>query len=499
MKTSFICFLLVYFVHLGALHAQRILNVGVGKTYANPAQAASDARPGDTILIHPGLYRGSFFISDLKGRSDAWITIRGTDRDQVIFEGGTESMHFSDVEFLNLLNFTVKSQTGNGMNIDDAGSFDSPSKKVNIQNCIFRDMAASGNNDLLKLSGLDSFTIMDCHFENGAQGGSGIDMVGCHAGMIHSNRFINLGSNSIQAKGGSADLIISANHFTKGGERCLNLGGSTGLSFFRPAGANYEAKSIWVVANIIEFSYAAIAYVGCRNVNVVHNTIVRPENWIIRILQESTDTSFFQSCANNTFINNIVVVDNSLSRDVNIGPNTLPGTFKFSHNLWYHLQNQTWQGPQLPVANQFALNQINPQFMDMANSNYRLQKTSPALRKGLFLGMNFSDHDNVLFKNPPTIGAFESDLSVSSEEPTRTDDKIVVFPNPAMDRIKIKCLEDYFEVLMFDESGSCVLHQGVVRAEEQINLDNLPSGIYLLLIKLEERIECRKLVVHTGH
>lgn len=495
MKTKLTGIFLLSLITCGSLYSQRILNVGAGKTYSNPAQAAADARPGDTILIHPGMYRGSFFISDLKGRPDAWITIKGTDKNQVIFEGGTESMHFSDVEFLNLSNFTVRGQTGNGMNIDDAGTFESPSKKVNIQNCVFRDMAASGNNDLLKLSGLDSFSIVDCHFENGARGGSGIDMVGCHAGNIYSNRFINLGSNSIQAKGGSSDLLIAANHFTRGGERCLNLGGSTGLAFFRPAGANYEAKSIWVVANIMEYSYAAIAYVGSRNVNVVHNTIVRPENWIIRILQESVDTSFFQSCANNSFINNIVVVDNSLSRDVNIGPYTLPGTFVFSHNLWYHLQNQNWQGPQLPVANQFALNQINPQFVDMANSNYRLQKTSPALRKGLFLGMNFKDFDNNVFKMPPTLGAFESDLSVNSEEPTLAGFKVSVFPNPAINRITIQCEEDNFEIWMFDESGNCILHQSAVSSEEQIELDQISAGMYLLLIKRREEIVCRKIVI----
>ena len=53
------------------------LNVGTGKTYANPTQAAAVAKPGDTILIHPGNYTGAFFISNLKGTAKAWIVIKG--------------------------------------------------------------------------------------------------------------------------------------------------------------------------------------------------------------------------------------------------------------------------------------------------------------------------------------------------------------------------------------------------------------------------------------
>lgn len=494
MKIS-IQYFLILFLFSNVLYAQRVLHVGPGKLYADPTEAAREAKPGDTILIHPGNYRGSFFISDLKGRPDAWITISGTNRDEVIFEGGVESMHFSDVAFLRLSNFTVRSQTGNGLNIDDAGSFDSPSKQINIQNCVFRDMDASGNNDLLKLSGLDSFSISNCLFQNGAAGGSGIDMVGCHVGIIGGNRFINLGSNSIQAKGACSDLIISGNHFTRGGQRCLNLGGSTGLPFFRPAGANYEAKSIWVVANIIEYSYAAIAYVGCRNVNVVNNTIIQPENWIIRILQESSDTSFFQSCANNSFVNNIVVIDNSLSRDVNIGPYTSPNSFLFSHNLWYNLDVQFWQGPQLPVANQFALIQLNPLFVDMNNGNYRLMNSSPALRKGMVPAMSFKDFDNEFYLNPPSLGAFESDRSVSLNDLDSPTSNIIIYPNPAYDDISIHGIKGSYDLLLVNESGIPVLSKNHVHERDQIKLPKLLPGMYQLFIRSEDELFIKKLVI----
>ncbi|MBU3742797.1 MAG: hypothetical protein FGM24_11045, partial [Candidatus Kapabacteria bacterium] len=54
------------------------LHVGTSQTYADPARAARDARPGDTILVHDGTYRGTFWIENLQGTADAWIVIRGT-------------------------------------------------------------------------------------------------------------------------------------------------------------------------------------------------------------------------------------------------------------------------------------------------------------------------------------------------------------------------------------------------------------------------------------
>ena len=89
------------------------------------------------------------------------------------------------------------------------------------------------------MSGVDFFEIRNCTFLNGAAGGSGIDMVGCHEGLIKSNRFEKQGSNSIQAKGCSKNIRIENNFFRNGGQRTLNLGGSTNLMLFRPIVARY--------------------------------------------------------------------------------------------------------------------------------------------------------------------------------------------------------------------------------------------------------------------
>ena len=66
------------------------LTVGPQQQYADPRLACIQAKPGDTVLIYPAIYRGTFWIENLAGTAVAPIVIRGTDRAAVVFDGGSE-------------------------------------------------------------------------------------------------------------------------------------------------------------------------------------------------------------------------------------------------------------------------------------------------------------------------------------------------------------------------------------------------------------------------
>ncbi|RPI66155.1 MAG: hypothetical protein EHM43_11800, partial [Ignavibacteriae bacterium] len=212
MKLVLILMVMAPLVKAGTLH------VGASQPYANPQLAARDAGPGDTVLIHEGEYRGTFWIENVHGTAEAPIVFRGTDRRGVRFVGGSESMHFSECSWLVIEEMTVTGQTGNGMNIDDGGTIETPTHHLTVRRVSFDSMNASGNNDFLKLSGLDDFVIEDCAFRVGSAGGSGIDMVGCHRGQITNNTFVGTGSNAIQAKGGTQFIAILRNRFDNAGQ-----------------------------------------------------------------------------------------------------------------------------------------------------------------------------------------------------------------------------------------------------------------------------------------
>lgn len=398
-----------------------VLNVGTGQQYSDVAVAMRAASPGDTVLIHPGTYRGTFWIENIHGAMNNPIVIRGVERSTVVFDGGSESMHFSDCSNITLENFTVRGQTGNGMNIDDAGTIETPAHHFRIENVTFTDMNATGNNDFLKLSGLDDFTVEQCLFERGSTGGSGIDMVGCHNGTINKNTFQRLGSNAIQAKGATRYILIHANMFVDAGQRAVNLGGSTGLQFFRPIDATFEAADLQVYSNVFIRSVTPIAYVGSIRVDVANNTIINPERWVFRVLQETVDPTRFEPCGDNSFRNNIIVYRSTISTHVNIGGNTAPESFTLSNNLWYNSDDPSRSRPSLGVMTETASIYGQDPLLVNVLTDQHLQSSSPAIGKGRTISDTLTDMSGRRFASPPSIGAYEgaSTTSVADDQTTQ--------------------------------------------------------------------------------
>jgi hypothetical protein len=457
------------------------LHVGSGQSYANLGQAASVVSPGDTIMIHQGVYGGGTYISNLQGTAIAKITIMPAPGDTVIYSGGGTAWQLSDAAYLDIYGIVFEQQTTNGFNMDDGGTYDTPSHHVLFDGCTFRNINATGNNDLLKLSGLDSFEVRNCVFRNGAAGGSGVDMVGCHYGVFTNCYFENMGSNAIQAKGGTQYIRMERNFFKNCGQRALNLGGSTGLPYFRPIDATFEAADLQVYSSIFIGSVAPIAYVGCVRVEVINNTIYTPGNWVIRILQETVDTSRFEECGNNTFRNNIIYRGNSLSTDCNIGPNTDPQSFHFSNNLWYNYQNSGWTGPVLPVTDSNNIVGSNPLFTNASTEDFSIDMSSPAAANGFTLVDPVYDYAFNAFASQRSIGAYEADISTSIE--SANEHAGSVFPNPFTNQLHVNLSSAGPSTFIIYDLACRKMMEQMITGSAVINVPQLSSGVYMYEIR----------------
>ncbi|HZV70304.1 MAG TPA: right-handed parallel beta-helix repeat-containing protein [Saprospiraceae bacterium] len=486
--TFIICFLFMECIMPNGAMGQT-LHVGSGYPYETLTDATDIAIPGDTIRVHEGTYTGGIFIADLQGLPTAWIYILAAEGETVIFDGGSNAWQFSDAAYLYIAGFIFEHQTGNGVNFDDGGTYDTPAHHITFENCSFQNINATGNNDLLKLSGLDDFLIVNCSFLNGAEGGSGIDMVGCHDGSIRNCHFEDLGSNSIQAKGGTRNIRIERNIFKNGGARAVNLGGSTGLPFFRPIDAPYEAADLKVYSNIFIGSEASVAFVGCINTEVVNNSIFLPEKWVMRILQETVDPTRFPPCGNNTFRNNIVYLDNRLNTECNIGPDTAPETFTFSNNLWYQSDDINWGGPDLPVIDVDQILNEDPLFTDVASDDFTLLEGSPAIGQGFDVTDPLVDYAGEDFLDPRSIGAFEGGMVTGTENVfEKVEENVLTWPNPANGFIYIKIaegMEGPFHVNIFNADGKAVYVKEAIVSEGIIYIDipQVPFGNYVVEVK----------------
>jgi len=388
-------------------------------SYATIEHAAQFASPGTAVRVHAGAYAGGNFIYDLTGAADAPIWIGGAPGEaRPVIEGSSEGLHLIRAKYVVLHDLEVRNTADNGVNCDDGGDVDDPlaSHHLVFRNLYIHDIGGGGNQDGLKLSGINDYWVLNCEIHDcgGNNSGSGVDHVGCHHGLIASSYFHDLSANAVQCKGGSQDIEIRWCRIVEAGQRPVNIGGSTGFQFFRPPLSedepNVEARDIRVVANLISGAVASVAYVGCVECVVADNTLVTPHNWLIRILQETTSTEQYEflPCGDNVFKNNLVYFDRSdLSTYVNIGPNTAPETFTFTNDLWYAYDNPSQSEPTLPVEETDGIYGQDPLLADPSNGDFDLNPASPAVGAGSSPASVVGDYDGVCYRDPPTLGAFE--------------------------------------------------------------------------------------------
>lgn len=344
-------------------------------------RALARAEAGTTVLLESGTYRGGISQENLRGTRELPIIIAAADPAQPpVIEGGGGGLQLSDPAFVELRHLVFSGASGNGLNIDDGGSKATPAHHIRLVGLVVRDVGPKGNRDGIKLSGVDAFLIEDCTLERWGDGGSAIDMVGCHKGTIRRCSFRHgenaEGANGVQAKGGSSEIEVRHCRFEHSGGRAVNIGGSTGLAFFRPEPLGYEAKQITVEDCTFIGSAAPIAFVGVDGATVRYNTIYRPRRWVVRILKE-TQLPQFVASRNGRFTNNVIAFrSDELNSVVNVGPYTAPETFVFSDNLWYCLDRpkRTRSLVRLPVPETGGTYGVDPGFIDPSRGDLRHSK-----------------------------------------------------------------------------------------------------------------------------
>lgn len=319
-------------------------------TVASPEElraALEKLNDGDTLRIAPGEYPGGHHVSGISN-----LTITALDPENPpAFVGGGNAWQFSRCPHLRVTHLRTRGQTANGFNLDDGGGRESPVEGITLENLEIRDVGPQGNHDGIKGSGLVDLTIRDCLIEG--WGGQGIDLVGCHRSLITGCRFVGKegfsASAGVQMKGGCSEITVEKCHFKNAGERPLNLGGSTGLDYFRPPGAKHEAFKLMARENTIEGGLCAAAFVGVDGAEFSNNTILFPQRWIFRVLQETKEPGFVPCRNVRVSGNRIVFRREQIRTDLNIGPGTASETFVFGTNHWFAEDRPEASRPTLPV------------------------------------------------------------------------------------------------------------------------------------------------------
>jgi hypothetical protein len=337
-------------------------------------QALGRLEAGTTLKIAPGTYRGGLSVNGVER-----LVVEALDPERPPeFVGGANAWQFSRCQGLVVRHFVCRGQTGNGLNIDDGGDMTHPVRGVRIEKVTVLETGPRGNTDGIKCSGLADLVIEDCRVEG--WGGQAIDFVGCRDAVIRRTRITGRDgfaqATGPQFKGGSENVVIEDCLLINAGQRPIQAGGSTGLDYFRPPGAKYEARNITIRRNVIVGGDCATAFTGVDGAVFENNVIVHPSHWVFRILQE-TRLDGFPPCRNVVVRENVVVFRRSgLRADVNIGDATAPETFGFERNWWFAEDEPQKSRPTLPGKVNGDVHGQDPEL----DADTRLPRNAPALR-----------------------------------------------------------------------------------------------------------------------
>ena len=418
-------------LHVATNGHDTVGNGSLEQPFRTLSRAAQDLAPGTEIRLQPGVHAGGAFLYNAQGTAEFPIWIRGADpENRPVLSGGSEGLHLVRPRYLCVENLEMHGAAFNGINCDDGGDVSDPNAAgmLLFRNLFLHDIGGSGNQDGLKLSGIRNFSVRDTEIVRcgGAGSGSGIDMVGCHHGLIQGGHFSDFTGNAIQIKGGSTDIELRQSVISNAGHRGVNIGGSTGFEFFRPPLSetvpNVEAADIRIFANLFIGSTTTVAFVGSVDCVVANNTIIEPARWVFRVLQETTSSGpyIFRPCAEGAFLNNLIYYNHAqLARYVNEGPGTDPASFSVHNNLWFAYDQPgatPWPLPGSAMNNRFGQ---DPLFLNGAAADYRITVLSPAATNGVFVADIHDDFVGQPNLNPPSIGAHE--LSGDTDADTLPD------------------------------------------------------------------------------
>jgi hypothetical protein len=314
-----------------------------------PGDAIRSAKPGDSVILHPGKYSGGEWIIGVRGTTEKVITIRAADpKSPPVISGGLAGWQLSACSHLVIEDIVFQHQSDNGLNIDDNEQYQhgnlNAATDIRLNRIVVRELNADDNNDGIKLSGLRNFALNDCRISDWGKMGCAVDMVSCSdgkiVGIIADGR--NKGGWGIQAKGGSDGLLINECQVINVTQRGIQVGGGTSPGSFREKGASWEAKNIVVQSCDVYGGDASIAIIHALDVSIQNCRWIHPKKWFFRFLNENNSPNFHAS--RNIFIRkNLCVASGSgFIGPVNSSANLRAESIQFEGNLWFHETFPSW-------------------------------------------------------------------------------------------------------------------------------------------------------------
>jgi len=329
--------------------------------------------------------------------------------------------------------FTI---TGAARPTSNGGGIYNDSSSPSFRNCIVTGNVGNYGAGVYNKSSNSEFTNVTITGNSGGKGGAG--MYNDNSSPTLTN--VNISNNTSGEYGGGlrnhlsssptlVNVLITANQSVRGG------------GIYNSAGSNAKLTNSTISRNIATHSTQGGG--GIYNLDsspVVKNTIIwgNTANGSVTVFNELTGSTTYSNCLLEAGVIGDGIISNS-----------------------------------------------DPLFVNVAEGNYALQATSPAVNTGNneFVAGVLSDlaGNARITGNLVDLGVYETkDVSTSVINLQSNDVNLSVYPNPVVDKLYIQAESSVQVVSFYDVAGRKVLQ--VLPVDNYVNVSNLKNGMYLVNI-----------------
>ncbi|EMQ94007.1 hypothetical protein D778_01191 [Xanthomarina gelatinilytica] len=134
---------------------------------------------------------------------------------------------------------------------------------------------------------------------------------------------------------------------------------------------------------------------------------------------------------------------------------------------------------------------LDAEYKPTSASNYIVDQGDNAYYdEALFGDLDLSGNDRV-FNTTIDLGAYEYNSTLSVDDISLDENTVKLYPNPATDVVNIKTNQTIKNVAVFNVNGQKVLE---IANQSQINISNLPTGMYFLSINTNQSNQTIKIL-----